>query len=77
MSQWLNLACRELGQGITMPAGVGETVKPGQFRIGQIRGILALISFGSKCGYWRILLENRGFWLPPAGADAGALLTPG
>jgi hypothetical protein len=40
MSQWLNLACHELSQVITMPAAAGETVKPGQFRIGQIRGIL-------------------------------------
>jgi hypothetical protein len=40
MSQWLNLACHELGQVITMLAAAGETVKPGQFGIGQIRGIL-------------------------------------
>jgi hypothetical protein len=53
-----------------MPAAAGETVKPGQFRIGQIRGILAGISFGSKFRYWRILPENCGFWLPSAGADA-------
>jgi hypothetical protein len=39
MSQWLNLACHELGQGITMLVAAGETVKPGQFGIGQIRGI--------------------------------------
>jgi hypothetical protein len=40
MSQWLNLACHELGQVITMVVAAGETVKPGQFGIGQIRGIL-------------------------------------
>jgi hypothetical protein len=39
MSQWLNLACHELGQAITMVVAAGETVKPGQFGIGQIRGI--------------------------------------
>jgi hypothetical protein len=43
MSQWLNLACHELGQIITMLVAAGETVKPGQFGIGQIRGILLRI----------------------------------
>jgi hypothetical protein len=59
MSQWLNLACHELGQVITMPVAAGETVKPGQFGIGQIRGILVGILL-ARCPRGTALAESAG-----------------
>jgi hypothetical protein len=68
MSQWLNLACHELGQVITMPAAAGETVKPGPFRIGQIRGILPGILL-ARCprgtAFGGICRKTRAFWHRP------------
>jgi hypothetical protein len=52
-----------VGQDVTMEAGVGETVKPGQFGMPQVRGILAGIGFHRivRAGVQGpILLENRG-----------------
>jgi hypothetical protein len=43
MSQLLNLACHDLGQHITMQAVFGETVKPAEHAIRQIRDILVRI----------------------------------
>jgi hypothetical protein len=65
-----------LGQGITMQKVVGETVKPQEFGVHQIRDISVgdFISVESRAGVDRWLLGNPAF-LPPCGAAVRVPLT--
>jgi hypothetical protein len=57
-----------LGQRITMGRVVGETVKPGRFRVRQIRDNLVRMLCKSTASAGldrRILLQNQRFWRRP------------